>query len=252
MKVISFSSIKGGTGKSSLCILTANYAAAAGYRVLAIDLDLQNSLTSYYMDEADLLDRRNVAQALLHDCIKENTVTTNYMGVELLASSFDLIKLRSLSEKTLARVLPEVSEAYDFCFIDTAPTCDNLVLNALMASDLILSPVQFSQFDYKAARFFRDQLERDTDKLGLWKILFNFYKPSRSDNPNTVRNQYESMFRDTFGDSIAPVRIPDSALVSRSIDTKEKITDAAAKTALHAAVGDLARYCGVGTQAGGF
>ena len=39
MKTICFSSIKGGTGKSSLCILTANYAASAGYRVLVADLD---------------------------------------------------------------------------------------------------------------------------------------------------------------------------------------------------------------------
>jgi len=50
MKTICFSSIKGGTGKSSLCILTANYAASAGYRVLVADLDIQNSVTSYYLD----------------------------------------------------------------------------------------------------------------------------------------------------------------------------------------------------------
>jgi len=40
MKSICFSSIKGGTGKSSLCILMANYAASAGYRVLVADLDI--------------------------------------------------------------------------------------------------------------------------------------------------------------------------------------------------------------------
>ena len=45
MKTISFSSIKGGTGKTSLCILTANYAASASYRVLVADLDLQNSFS---------------------------------------------------------------------------------------------------------------------------------------------------------------------------------------------------------------
>ena len=49
--VVSFSSIKGGTGKTSLCIHVANYCAAAGYRVLVIDFDVQNSLSFYYLDE---------------------------------------------------------------------------------------------------------------------------------------------------------------------------------------------------------
>ena len=46
MRSICFSSIKGGTGKSSLCILVANYAAAAGYRVLVADLDIKSHSTS--------------------------------------------------------------------------------------------------------------------------------------------------------------------------------------------------------------
>lgn len=56
MKTICFSSIKGGTGKSSLCILLANYTAAAGYRVLVADLDIQNSATSYYLDSPEEVD----------------------------------------------------------------------------------------------------------------------------------------------------------------------------------------------------
>ena len=64
MKTICFSSIKGGTGKSSLCILTANYAASAGYRILVADLDLQNSASSYYLDSPDEADRKNIADAL--------------------------------------------------------------------------------------------------------------------------------------------------------------------------------------------
>ena len=57
MRSICFSSIKGGTGKSSLCILVANYAAAAGYRVLVADLDIQNSASSYYLDSPDEAER---------------------------------------------------------------------------------------------------------------------------------------------------------------------------------------------------
>ncbi|MEI6388823.1 MAG: hypothetical protein WCQ50_19585, partial [Spirochaetota bacterium] len=104
---------------------------------------------------------------------------------------------------------------------DTPPTYDNLVLNAIHAADLIITPVAFSQFDFKGALFFQSQLRRETDKLRAWHLLFNFYKPARSDNPDTLRNQYESLFRDAFGDIIAPVTIPETSLIRRSIDTGE-------------------------------
>lgn len=252
MKTICFSSIKGGTGKSSLCILTANHAAAAGYRVLVADLDIQNSATFYYLDEPEAAERRNVSEALHTERLAENIIPSNYMGIDLLASSFDLVKLRSIGEKTLKRTIEDAGLDYDFLFIDTAPTYDNLVLNALHAADLIITPVAFSQFDFKGASFYQAQIKRDTEKLPAWRILFNFYKAARSDNPDALRNQYETMFRDTFGEIIAPVTIPDSTLVRRSIDTGEKITSSTAKAALHGAVEALAAYCGAERVAGRF
>ena len=105
MKTICFSSIKGGTGKSSLCILTANFAAAAGYRVLVADLDLQNSATSYYLDAPEPAERQNIAAALHTERLAENIVPTCREGVELLASSLDLVKLRAIGERTLERML---------------------------------------------------------------------------------------------------------------------------------------------------
>ena len=252
MKTICFSSIKGGTGKSSLCILTANFAAAAGYRVLVADLDLQNSATSYYLDAPEPAERQNIAAALHTERIPENIVPTCREGVDLLASSLDLVKLRAIGERTFERMLDGADLPYDFLFVDTPPTYDNIILNALHASDLIITPVAFTQFDLKGALFYRAQIKRDTDKLPAWRILFNFYRPSRTDNPDALRNQYEALFRDAFGETIAPVAIPDSAYIRRSIDTGEKITASAAKLPLYAAVSALASYCGVARSAGRF
>ena len=245
MRTICFSSIKGGTGKSSLCILTANYTASAGYRVLVADLDLQNSATSYYLDSPDEADRKNIAAALHTERIAENIITSNYSGIDLLSSSLDLVKLRAIGERTLARMLSVSDLPYDFLFVDTPPTYDNIVLNAVNASDLIITPVAFSQFDYKGALFYEAQLKRDTDKLPAWRILFNFYRPPRSDNPDALRNQYEALFRDAFADTILPITIPDTTLIRRSIDTGERITTAQAKVPLHTAITALAAYCGI-------
>jgi len=245
MKTICFSSIKGGTGKSSLCILTANYAASAGYSVLVTDLDIQNSATSYYLDSPEEADRRNIAAVFHTEHIFENILPSNYPGIDLLASSLDLVKFRAIGERTLKRILETSALPYDFLFIDTPPTYDNIVLNALNASDLIITPVAFSQFDYKGTLFYKAQLKRETDKLSAWRILFNFHRPARTDNPDALRNQYEALFRGSFGDIIAPVTIPDTAIIRRAIDTGESITASQAKAPLYAAITSLAAYCGI-------
>ncbi len=105
MKTICVSSIKGGSGKSSLCILVANYAAAAGYRVLVADLDIQNSASSYYLDSPDGADRKNIASVLHTERLVENILPSIYPGIDLLASSLDLVKLRAISDRTLRRIL---------------------------------------------------------------------------------------------------------------------------------------------------
>lgn len=224
MKTICFSSIKGGTGKSSLCILVANYTVATGYRVLVADLDIQNSASSYYLDSPDQADRKNIASVFHTERLAENILPSVYPGIDLLASSLDLVNFRAIGDRTFRRILASTELPYDFLFIDTAPTFDSLVLNALNAADLILTPVAFSQFDFKGVLFYEAQLRRETDKLPAWRILFNFHRPSRTDNPDALRNQYEALFRGSFGDIIAPVVIPDTTLIRRSIDTRERIT----------------------------
>lgn len=252
MKTVSFSSIKGGTGKSSLTILSANYLAAAGYHVLVADFDIQNSITAYYLDSPDAADRKNIATALHTENVLENIIQSNRTGIDLIASSFDLIKLRSIPEHTFERMLKNTQLPYDFLIMDTPPTYDNIVLNAVNGSDCIICPVQFTQFDFKGALFYQAQINRETDKLPLWHILFNFYRPSRSDNPDALRNQYESLFRDSFSDAILPLTIPETTSIRRAIDTGEKITESAAKVAIHDAVASLASWLGADRKAGRF
>ena len=174
--VVSFSSIKGGTGKTSICIHVANYCAAAGYRVLVIDFDIQNSLSFYYLDELSVTDRKNLALALNSKDLIGNILPSNCFGIDILASSFSLTNLRTIGREHPSANDRRDKPGYDFILIDCAPTYDNLVQNAICASDLILTPVRLSQFDFKGAIFYRDQIAQDTDRLAAWRIVFNFYK----------------------------------------------------------------------------
>jgi len=114
-----------------------------------------------------------------------------------------------------------------------------------MPRTLSSTPVAFSQFDFKGALFYEAQLKRETDKLSAWRILFNFHRPARTENPDALRNQYEALFRRSFGDIIAPISIPDTTLIRRAIDTGESVTASQAKATLHAAITSLVAYCGI-------
>jgi len=234
MKTVTFAGLKGGIGKSSLAILTANYLAAAGYRILFADFDIQNSGSFYYLEEPEIAETRNLANALQHDELPANIVQG--LWVDLIPASFNLLKLRSLPDKTFKRLLPQVSEDYDFLICDTSPTFDNIVLNAISASDLIVTPAYLSLFDLKSAVFARDQYDLEADKLGAWRLLLNRYKEPRTNNPDAEVNQYLALFTGTFGDHIMNTRIPDTTKLQRAIDTKTPISTAKAKERLHSAI----------------
>jgi len=258
MKTVAFSSIKGGTGKSSLCILLANYATAAGSRVLVIDLDIQNSTTFYYfagsadLSASDPTDRKNVALAMQTGDLPGNiiSVPVNSHDLSLLPSSFSLVNLRAIAERTLKRLLA-ADLPFDYCFIDCPPTFDNIVLNAVNAAQLIITPAAFSTFDYKGALFYRDQIERDTTNVDAWRLLFNFYRPARTHNPDALRNQYEAAFRSAFGDTIIPASVPETTLIRRYIDTRQHLTRTTQKpqgVTVFEAITELAAYVGISSS----
>ena len=253
MKTICFSSIKGGTGKSSLCILTANYAAAAGYRVLVADLDLQNSLTSYYLDSPEPAERWNLASALHTERIPENIVESCREGVDILASSLDLVKLRAIGERTLKRMIDDVTLPYDFLFVDAPPTYDNLVLNALHAADLVLTPVAFTQFDLTRARSSTGPRSSGipTSSPPGASSSTSIGRPGPT-TPTPCGTSTRPCSATTSATPSLPSASPRAPYVRRSIDTGEKITTSAAKAPLYAAITALASYCGVDRPAGRF
>ena len=98
MNVITLSSLKGGVGKSSITIQLANCLGMAGKKVLVIDMDLNNSVSSYYLtDETkENIGSKNIADALSKNGNKlaDFTVPTQRRNVDLIASSLYLIDLR--------------------------------------------------------------------------------------------------------------------------------------------------------------
>jgi chromosome partitioning protein len=178
--VVSLASIKGGNGKTNIAALLAKAYAAAGKNVGLIDFDLNNSLSFHSIEDDDEMEktkRLNIATALSDE--KNNLcdffVPTRTKGVNIIASTPYLADLRTLNEKRLKRMIPTLYGKYDICIIDCPPTYDNIVLNAVNASDFTITPVLKDLFSYNAATFFSGVLPRDVEGFKNWFLLINGY-----------------------------------------------------------------------------
>lgn len=199
MEVITFANIKGGVGKTSLAALVANYLAAAGKRILLIDLDPQNSLTNLYIEEDQRLQEQNIQQAFMRGDLVANILSTNRTHIDIVGSQFELFDLRSVQEHTLERLIARSNlvDIYAYIIIDTGGAWDNFVINAVHASDIIISPVDLSHNTVKATQLLARKLQLETHKYEHWFILINNFATN-----NTLTNLYMEQFREAFGEEV--------------------------------------------------
>ena len=197
--VVSFVSIKGGTGKTDISILLAKCLAAAGKRVLLIDFDLNNSLSFHFLND-NLMEKTkslNIATALSDE--KNNlcdyTVPALVSGIDIIASTPYLADVRTLSEKRLKRMIPAIYGNYDILIIDCPPTYDNIVLNAVNAADYTITPVLKDLFSYNAAAFLSGVLPRDVEGFNNWFILINGYDKRFEEAKSGRQNDYLELYR---------------------------------------------------------
>lgn len=242
MNVITFSSIKGGVGKSSHAILTASCLAAAGYKVLVIDMDLNNSTTFFFSTE-ELVKKQqtaNIAAALTRsdNNLQDFICHTENPDISIIPSSIYLLDLRGISERRLAQLMPTLGDTYDIVIIDTQPTYDNLVLAAYAAADIIITPVNLSTFDYNTAVFLSDKLCLETDKHENWFLTINGFNHRFEKSHSGSQKEYLDLFKNKFQMTHASCWFPWTPFVRKITDRHMKLTSEKNK-ALYDAVCNL-------------
>ena len=197
--VVSLAGIKGGNGKSTITILISKCIAAAKKRVLLIDFDLNDSLSNHFL-EGDMQAKTkqlNIAAALSDE--KNNlcdyAVPTMTPGIDLIASTPYLADLRALSVKRLKRMIPSLYGKYDICIIDCAPTYDNIVLNAINASDYTITPVLKDLFSYNSVSFLSEVLPRDVEGIKNWYVLINGYDKRFEESKSGRQADYMELYQ---------------------------------------------------------
>lgn len=146
-KVIAIANQKGGVGKTTTAVNLSASLAANHQRILLIDLDPQGNTTmGSGVDKNQLVHTTN--DVLLHDCLAEQACLTTACGYDLIPGNDDLtvaevsLMERDHRETFLYKALQPIQNNYDYILIDCPPALNTLTINAFVAADSVLIPLQ--------------------------------------------------------------------------------------------------------------
>jgi chromosome partitioning protein len=212
-KVISIVNQKGGVGKTTTAVNLAASLALSGEKILLIDLDPQGNSTSglgIIRDEVE----RTLYSVIAGDCsLSDAVVHTQIEQLYLVPSSADLLGAEiELIEKDgregiLAKALEDLKDSYRYIFIDCPPSLGLLTLNALVASDSVLVPVQCEYYALEGLSMLTKTIRRIqgsfNPRLDIKGIVLTMF-----DTRNNLAHQVVEEVRKHFGEKVYQTMIP--------------------------------------------
>lgn len=222
-KIIAVANQKGGVGKTTTTINLATAMAAVGHKVLVFDLDPQgNASTGLGIDR--YARQLSSYEVLLGDEPILNTVMpTGIPGLDIVTSTVDLsgadMELIDLPRRTYrlqdAMKDPQVKSQYDFILIDCPPSLTLLTLNALVAANSVLVPLQCEFFALEGLSLLLKTIERVkanfNSELEIYGVVLTMF-----DRRNNLSGQVANDVRKYLGEKVFDTVIPRNVRISEA------------------------------------
>jgi len=220
-RILAIANQKGGVGKTTTAINLATALAAVGRRILVFDSDPQgNASTGLGVDRNQT--RRSSYDVLVNQTpIADAVVATAVPGLFLVPSAIDLsaaeLELVNLErrEYRLHEAFMELREAYDYVLIDCPPSLGLLTLNAMVAADGVLVPLQCEYLALEGLSHLARTIDRIragfNTRLYIQGIVLTMF-----DNRNNLSSLVADDVRGYFGDKVYKTVIPRNVRVSEA------------------------------------
>ena len=220
-RIVAVANQKGGVGKTTTAINLAASIAARLYRVLLLDFDPQGNASSgvgYSRDKVEhTVYDALVGELPLADVVRPTEIPTMFVApatTDLVGAEIELIGAER-RERFLADALAPIAGNYDCVIIDCPPSLGILTLNALVAADGVLVPMQAEYFALEGLSALTATIQKVRDAynphLAIDGVLFTMF-----DGRMNLANQVRAEVAKYFGDKVLDTTVPRNVRLSEA------------------------------------
>ncbi len=208
-RVISFANQKGGVAKTTTTLNLGVAFAEHGLKVLLVDLDPQGNLTMSQGMNPDSIDK-SMFDVLVHRLPIQEVI--QHAEVDLAVSSIDLagaeLALSSMigRERALEKALVEAKDNYDYVLIDTPPSLGLLTINALVASNGVIVPVQCEYLSLRGLVQLENTLSMIRENLNP-RVEIEGILPTMFDSRTLHSREAVEILQENFGELVFDTKI---------------------------------------------